>query len=107
LDPLRDLLANLWARGAVLQCCFTQEAIDLVIPIYFGKINASAKFDPPYLFTIPGQVKFKTAGVSKAESAIWPIGIPRDVEEPLPYLILLIGLGNETNYQETRSKLKS
>ena len=78
-----------------------------MIPIYFGKINASAKFDPPYLFTIPGQVKFKTAGVSKAESAIWPIGIPRDVEEPLPYLILLIGLGNETNYQETRLKLKS
>jgi len=70
-------------------------------------MDASAKFDPSYLSVIAGHVKFNTTGDSKAESAIRPIGIPCDVEEPLPYLALLMELGNESDYQETRSKLKS
>lgn len=65
-----------------------------------------AKFDPSYLSVIAGQVKFKTTGDGKAESAIWPLGIPRYVED-LPYLALLMELGNESNYQETRLKLES
>ena len=101
------MLANLWARGAALQCCFTQESIDFLIPIYSGSITPDAAFDPSYLSVVAGQVKFKVAGDKKAEAAIRPIGIPRDLSHPLPYLAILMELGNESNYQENHSKIKS
>ncbi|KAF8520921.1 hypothetical protein BU17DRAFT_88496 [Hysterangium stoloniferum] len=105
--PDSQLLANLWAQGGALQCCFNQEGIDLLIPIYFGSIKADVVFDPACLSVTLYQVKFKVAGDKKAESVIRPIDIPRDLHQPLPYFAILMELGNESNYQETGSKAKS
>ncbi|KAF8515975.1 hypothetical protein BU17DRAFT_76734 [Hysterangium stoloniferum] len=101
------LLANLWARGAALQCCFTQEGIDLLILTYTGSIEANAVFDPSWLSAAVVQVKFKAAGDKKASSKMRPLGIPRDLHQPLPYLALLMELGNESNYRENHSKIIS
>ena len=102
----RKLLANLWARGAALQCCFNQKAIDFTIPVYHGPVNANAMFDPSRLGGLPGQVKFKVASDPQAETLIRPFGIPRDPHHPLPYLALLMELGNESNYKGY-SKIKA
>jgi len=104
--PLRDLLANLWARGAILQCCFNQESIDFLMVVYHGDIEADAVFDPAMLSAAFGQVKFKSGVDTTAEQAIRPIGLPRDLSQPLPYLTLLLKLGNESNHQITHSKIK-
>ena len=102
----RWLLSNLWARGAALQCCFRQEAVDFNIPIYSGSVAADAVFDPSQLSVISCQLKFTTEG-KEADFAIRPIGIPRDPENPLPYLTILMELGNESKYQESHSKIKT
>jgi hypothetical protein len=97
----RKLLANLWARGAALQCCFRQKAIGFTIPVYHcdGPFAADAVFDPSRLSGISGQVKFRVAGEPQAERGIQPFGIPRDPHQPLPYLALLMELGSESDYQ--------
>ena len=96
----RKLLANLWARGAALQCCFRQKAIDFTIPTYRceGPFETDAVFDLSCLSGVSGQVKFKVSGEPQAESRIQP-GIPRDPRDPLPYLALLMELGSEAEYQ--------
>ena len=104
----RQLLANLWARGAALQCYFNQEDIDFVIPIYMGSIATDAVFDPLLLSVLTGQVKFKVTGATQAEcDAVSPIGLLRDLHEPLPYLALLMDLGTEANYLYTNSKMQA
>src|SRR6266511_5294537 len=75
--------------------------------LYFGSVAADAVFDPSQLSVISGQVKFTTEGKKKAEFAIRPIGIPRDPVKPLPYLTLLMELGNNSKYQESNSKIKT
>jgi len=104
LNSQSKLLANLWARGAALQCCFNQEAIDFLIPVYHGSVAANAVFDPSCLSAIAGQVKFKEPGDQKAETLIRPFGIHRDPHSPLPYLALLMELGNESS---EKSKIKT
>ena len=103
---LRVLLANLWARGAILQCCFNQESIDFLMVVYFGDIKSGAFFDPAMLSAVFGQVKFKNRADTTAEEAIRPFGLFRDLSEPLPYLTLLFELGNESAHGATRSKIK-
>lgn len=77
----------------------------MLIPIYFGSIDPDAVFDPSLLSGIVVQVKFKIEGATKAESdAIRPLGVNRDLSNPLPYLALLMELGNEQTYQKTNSK---
>jgi len=44
------------------------------------------------------QVKFETSADGKAGAALRPIGVPRDYSRPLPYLVLLLELGNEYKY---------
>lgn len=106
MGKFRNLLTNLWSRGAGLQCCFIQDSIDFVIPLYSGPLDGV--FDPSYLSSLNCQIKFQIAAATKAESdAIRSAGVPRDRHEPLPYLALLMELGNEANYQETGSKMKS
>ena len=56
-------------------------------------------FDPSRLSGISCQVRFKVSGESQAESRIRPFGIPCDVHRSLPYLWLLMELGNESNYE--------
>ena len=102
----RKLLANLWARGAALQCCFSQEAIDLLIPLYLGSVHPNSIFDPSLLSAVVVQVKYKTTGDKNAEHAIRPIGVPRDHNPPLPYLAILMELGSTSRYQETRKRIK-
>ena len=104
--PLRDLLANLWARGAILQCCFNQESIDFLMVMYHGDIQADAVFDPAMLSGVFGQVKFKSKTDTTAEQAVRPIGLPRDLSQPLPYLALLLELGNESCYATTHLNIK-
>jgi hypothetical protein len=102
----RQLLANLWARGGALQCRFSQESIDFLIPLYFGSVDPDSEFDPSRLSGGVGQVKFRVAGDKQAEAAIRPIGIPRDRQQPLPYLAILMELGNESRYKENNSKIR-
>ena len=102
----RQLLANLWARGGALQCRFSQESIDFLFPLYFGSVDPDSEFDPSQLSGGVGQIKFKVARDKKAEAAICPIGVPRDCQQPLPYLAILMELGNESRYKETNSKIK-
>jgi hypothetical protein len=102
---LRQLLANLYARGAALQCCFNQESLDFLIPVYTGSIIEDAIFDPAALSAVVVQVKFKSAGDKQAGNLLRPVGIPRDLSRPLPYLALLMELGNESTYRETGSKI--
>jgi len=75
--------------------------------MYMGPVVAEAIFEPSCLSAVVGQVKYKVAGDKKAEPAIRPLGIPRDLHQPLPYLALLMELGNESRYQETHSKAKT
>ncbi|KAK2465753.1 hypothetical protein APHAL10511_002297 [Amanita phalloides] len=101
-DP--EMLANHWARGAAIQCCFTQKAIDFIIPVYDGSVDADAVFDPSCLTGIVGQVNFKASGDSQAETVIRPFGIPRDRSHPLPYIALFMELGCESDYQGCPTK---
>ncbi|KAF8325743.1 hypothetical protein F5887DRAFT_1289437 [Amanita rubescens] len=110
-DPLpekadQDLLANLWARGAILQCCFNQESVDFMMIVYYGDIDAEAIFNPAKLSAVFGQVKFKSQADTTAEQAIRPIGLPRSLSGPLPYLAMLFELGNDSNHGRTKSKIK-
>jgi hypothetical protein len=101
------LLANLWDRNAILQCCHNQYSVDFLGAAYLGSVSPDAIFDPALLFPIVGQIKFKSRGDAKAEQELRPVGITRDLSDPLPYLALLMELGAESTYQETRSKVKS
>jgi len=74
--------------------------------VYHGDIDADAVFDPTMLSAAFGQVKYKNKADTTAEQAIRPIGLPRDLSEPLPYLALLLELGNESHHGATHSRIK-
>jgi hypothetical protein len=101
----RQLLANLWARGAALQCCFRQESLDLVIVTYKGSISTNAIFDTENLSAIVVQIKYQGNADTRAGRALRPIGIPRSIHRPLPYIALRMELGNQSNHQITKSKI--
>jgi hypothetical protein len=86
----RQPFAYLWARGGALQCRFPQESIEFLIPLYLGSVDPDSEFDPSRLSGSVRQVEFKVAGDKKAEATIRPIGIPRDRQQPLPYLAILM-----------------
>jgi len=81
--------------------------VDALAAMYLGDVSPDAIFDPALLSGLYLQVKLKVDGDVKAESAMRPVGLPRDLSQPLPYLAILMELGTETNHQETRSKIKS
>ncbi len=74
--------------------------------VYYGDIDAKAVFDPAMLSAVFGQVKFKSKADTTAEQAIRPIGLPRSLSGPLPYLAMLFELGNDSNHGATKSKIK-
>ncbi|KAF8343349.1 hypothetical protein F5887DRAFT_886857, partial [Amanita rubescens] len=76
--PNQELLANLWTRGAALQCFFSQESIEFLIPSYHGSVDLDSKFDPSRLSAVVVQVKYKVAEDKQAELAIRPIGVHHD-----------------------------
>ncbi|KAF8491535.1 hypothetical protein JB92DRAFT_1266106 [Gautieria morchelliformis] len=99
-EPDRKLLANLWARGAALQCSHNQESIDMLIVSYHGSIAPDAVFDPAFLSGLVVQVKLRKGTHAGRETTIQPVGIARDRLDPLPYLSLLLELGTQTQYHE-------
>jgi hypothetical protein len=104
---LRQLLENLWARGAALQCCFNQEAIDFLIVTYSGPIGATDIFDPTRLSAIVVQIKNKVQADTNAELGTQPIGVPRNAPQPLPYIAMLLELGNNSCHRSTNSQIKT
>jgi hypothetical protein len=101
------LLSNLWSRGAFLQGSHNQSSIDLLGAIYFGSVLPDATFDPNKIGGFVNQIKHKVGAATPAERNVRPIGIPRDLDRPLPYLTFVMELGNEASYQDTRSKIKT
>ena len=98
---IRKLLANLWARGAALQCCFNQESLDLLIVTYKGSVGPDATFNIKKLSVIVFQIKNKSSSDTSALRLLRPVGLHRDRRRPLPYLAVAMELGNESNYQQT------
>jgi hypothetical protein len=74
---------------------------------YHGSVSPDAIFDPNMIGGFVLQIKNKAEAATPAEKTVRPIGIPRDLDRPLPYLTLLMELGNESVYQDTRSKIKT
>ena len=74
--------------------------------VYHGDINADAVFNPTKLAAAFGQVKHKNMADMTTEQAIWPIWLPRDLSAPLPYLALLLKLGDKSHHGATHSKIK-
>jgi hypothetical protein len=105
LQLIRKLLANFWARGAALQCCFNQSSIDFFIVVYFGSVMDGAVFDPDLLSDFVVQVKFKKDAGTKAERKVRRGAIPSN--GALPYLALLMEFDTESVHQETSSKICS
>ena len=99
----RKLLANLWARGAALQCGFSQESIYFIIPLYHGSIHSDSIFDPSRLSAVVVQV-MSVAGGKIVEPIIRPFGVPRDRHQPLPYLVILMDL-DESRYANNGLKI--
>jgi hypothetical protein len=52
------------------------------------------------------QIKYKPETDTTAETDIRPIGIPRDLERPLPYFAMLMELGTEASRRTTGSKIE-
>ncbi len=103
---LRKLLANLWARGAALQCSINQESLDLLIVTYKGSVSGDQIFDVENLSAAVVQVKYKTNADTKTGPALQPIGIPHNISRPLPYLALLMELGTESHFQQTKDQIQ-
>jgi hypothetical protein len=97
----------MWARKTILQCCHNQSSLDLFGVVYFGSMEPDAIFYPHLLSGWVIQVKLKEAADTNAERNLRPLGIPRHLDQPLPYLALVMELGTETAHQGTHSKLKS
>jgi hypothetical protein len=104
---IRRLLSNLWSRGAILQCSHNQSSIDLLCAVYFGSLVPGALFDVNKLGGVVLQIKNTFKAATPEEGSIPPIGIPRDLDLPLPYLTCVLELGNESVYQETKTKIKT
>jgi hypothetical protein len=94
--PLRDLLANLWSRHAILQCSHNQGSHDFVAAAYFGDVTDGAVFDPTKLAPFYGQVKLKIRPDAEAARSLRPIGIPRITN--LPHLAILMELGTDARH---------
>jgi hypothetical protein len=103
---VRQLLGNLWSRGTGLQCSFNQDSLDLIVVIYKGSIAADAPFDIANLSAAVFQLKYKSRADTKAEPALRPHGIPRDLHQPLAYFAVLMELGNESYHRGTHSRIK-
>jgi hypothetical protein len=104
----RQLLANLYARGAAIQGSLNQDSLDLLIPTCTGAATTDAVFDLATLSAIVVQVKFKSADDDEqAGDSLRSTWILREHSRPLPYLRLLMELGNESVYKDTGCKIQT
>ncbi|KZO90870.1 hypothetical protein CALVIDRAFT_542328 [Calocera viscosa TUFC12733] len=89
-------LANLWARGAALQCSHNQEVVDIIIVVYHGSVEDDAAFDPSLLSCLYAQIKLKAAPDYVAAKALRPVGLSDHIAEMrLPYVVMLMELGTK------------
>jgi len=75
-----------------------------LIVSYTGDIAEDAIFDPAALSAVVAQIKLKATADMDARDVLRPVGILRDLNQPLPYLALLMELGNESRHQPTSTK---
>jgi len=75
-----------------------QPSIDCLCSIYFGSVNEDAVFDPRLLSRAIFQIKYKEEADTMAETNMRPAGIPCDLEQPLPYLAMLMELCTEASH---------
>ncbi|KAF8510600.1 hypothetical protein JB92DRAFT_2727559 [Gautieria morchelliformis] len=106
VKPDVKLLANLWARGAALQCSFNQVSIDHLIVCYHGRTGSSAVFEPALLSGVVVQVKNQKEGDGSIEREIRPMGLPPDGTPPRAYLSLVLELGTDRVHSSTKTGLK-
>ena len=90
----RKLLADLWSRGSGV---FQQES-DLLIVTYKGSVSEKEIFDVGNLSTVVVQIKHEINADTKAGPVLRPVG--------LPYLALLMELGNESPYPQTNAQIQ-
>jgi len=64
--------------------------------MYTGSVAADAVFEPSNLSAGVFQIKYRSQAESKAESELRPIGVPRNLPHPLPYLAVVFELGDES-----------
>ena len=74
--------------------------------VYKGDMKSDADFNPSMLSAVFGQVKLRIKCDKDAEQAVRPFGLARDIVAPLPYLALILELGDNSKYQKTRSNLE-
>jgi hypothetical protein len=77
-----------------------------MIVTYKGSVTADSIFDIENLSAVVVQIKNKDRPDTKAGPALRPLGIPRRVGRPLPYIALLMELGNESRHRKSNSKIK-
>jgi hypothetical protein len=71
--------------------------MDALAAMYLGDVSPGAIFDPTLLSGLFLQIQLKVDG---GESAMRPVGIPRDLSQPLPYLVI----GNSAMRRETLNR---
>lgn len=95
---LRDMLADLWSRNAILQCSHNRESLTFVGALYFGSVDDDAVFDPTRLAPLSAQIKLKIKPDTSAERHLRrPISIPRAGN--LPHFALVMELGTEALHE--------
>jgi hypothetical protein len=104
---LRQLVPNLWARQAALQCNHNKKCIDFLIPTYTSKgpITLNEIFDPKGNSNLVFQIKLTPTGDLEAGNKIQPIGIRRSLQQPLPYITVHLELGCKVPYRATGSSM--
>ena len=88
-----------------MQCSRNQSSIDLFGVVYFGSVSPDALFDPDKLGGFVAQIKNQSQAATSEERTLPPIGIPRDLDLPLPYLTLVMELGNNSSFRDTGSQI--
>ena len=72
---------------------------------YKGDVAAGEIFNIENLSAFVVQIKYKVNADTQAGRELRPIGISRNIHQPLPYLALLMELGTESNHQEAKSQI--
>jgi hypothetical protein len=76
-----------------------------LIVTYTGPIDDGTVFDPARLSGIVARIENKIASDIGTRDDLRPMGILRDPDHPLPYLAILLELGNESDYKDTGGKI--
>jgi hypothetical protein len=103
-DLTRRFLANLWSRGAILQCARNQSSIESLCVVYFGSFLPGALFDLDKLGAFILKITNKFEAANPKERSFPPVG---DLDRSLPCLTCVLELGNESCHPETHSKFKT